>query len=188
MQSPLHPAPRRTWIATALAASVLTTSMLATFAAAVAQEPRERPRGQPDVAERRAPDDRGQQQGTPEGLPQTRIAPPGDDRGPYPISGRWILGVHAYNTNTGVVITRVLPRSGAWEAGLEPGDVIVTVDGFQVGHVGGQLYTLGDELQHRAGPRGRVRLLVQNVRNHRLVNLDATLHRDRDIDPQPRER
>jgi S1-C subfamily serine protease len=100
-----------------------------------------------------------------------------------------MLGVYAYNTSTGVVITRVAPRSPAADAGLERSDVIVTVDGFQVGHVNGQLYLLGDELQHRAGSNGRVQLLVQNWRDNQLVNLDVTLQRDVALArPAPRER
>ena len=99
-----------------------------------------------------------------------------------------MLGVHAYNTDHGVVITRVMPGSAASEVGLEPRDVIVTVDGFQVGYVGNQLYALGDELQHRGGSQGRVRLLVQNMRDDQLVNLDATLRRDDYFFPAPRER
>lgn len=39
----------------------------------------------------------------------------------------------ASNTDTGVVVTRVVPRSAASRLGLEPGDRIVTVGGFQVG-------------------------------------------------------
>jgi hypothetical protein len=188
MKTNLHAWNRR-WLLTVLAAS-----LLAVVSWGYAQDRRERPESEsPAQAPREREDRRGGEEpgdrtGTPEGLPQTRIAPPGDSR-PYILPARrWMLGVHAYNTESGVVVTRVLPGSGASEAGLEPRDVIVTVDGFQVGYVGGQLYALGDELQHRAGSRGRVRLLVQNWRDNQLVNLDATLRRDDVHYPAPRER
>lgn len=118
------------------------------------------------------------EEGTPEGVapeamiapgqPHTRIAPP--------IAG-WKLGVYAFNTPAGVRITRVQPGSAAARAGLEPGDVVVTVNGYQIGQVGSRLYPLGDELQRRAGPRGEVFLLVQNVRNRDLVNMNVRLQR-----------
>jgi hypothetical protein len=163
---------------------------------AVAQEPRERPRGEEPAAEtsrqrerneRRGDAAPGDRAGTPEGMPQTRIAPPDEDRRRL-LPRRWVLGVHAYNTENGVVVTRVVPGSGASEVGLEERDRIVTVDGFQVGNVAGQLYLLGDELQHRAGSQGRVRLLVQNWRDNELVNLDVRLRRDDVYYPAPRER
>jgi hypothetical protein len=170
-----------------------------------AQQPRERPRpAEPEAVtprerdderrgrpgdDARAPRDRGDREGTPEGMPQTRLAPPGEEGRPSLLPRRWMLGVHAYNTATGVVVTSVAPRSPAAEVGLEPNDAIVTVDGFQVGYVNRQLYALGDELQHRAGSNGRVQLLVQNWRNHQLVNLDVTLQRDVVFPrPVPRER
>jgi hypothetical protein len=72
------------------------------------------------------------------------------------------------------------------EAGLEHQDVIITVNGFQVGEIDGRLYALGDELQHRAGIRGDVRLLVQNWRNRELVNLDVRLRREQPYFDTPR--
>ena len=185
-----------------LAACAIVASCVLSLAVAGAQPPRERDRPEPPrsqdperprereggrIEAPRAPQERGDREGTPEGMPRTQIAPRDGEFAPRILPRRWQLGVHAYNTDNGVVITNVLPRSPAWEAGLERGDVIVTVDGFQVGYVGGRLYSLGDELQHRAGG-GRVLLLVQNTRNQRLVNVDARLERDRDFYPVPRER
>lgn len=124
--------------------------------------------------------------GTPEGMSQPRLTPPrGEPHDPID-RDRWILGVHAYNTPTGVVITQVAPRSAAMEAGLEDQDVIITVNGFQVGEIDGRLFALGDELQHRAGLRGEVRLLVQNWRNRELVNLDVRLRREQPYFNAPR--
>jgi len=106
------------------------------------------------------------------GMPgQARILPgPG-----YAAPPRWWLGVYAYNTSGGVVITRVTPNSPAARAGLEPRDRIVTVEGYQVGYVQRRLYPLGPELQLRARPNGDVGLLVQNWRNGELTNMDVRL-------------
>lgn len=183
-----------------LAAIVLLATGALSFPWLQAQERRERPQ-EPDGAprerdgereggfgSRRAPQG-GEREGSPEGMPQTRLAPQDDARRPYLLPNRWLLGVYAYNTPTGVVVTRVQPHSPAATVGLEPNDLIVTVDGFQVGNVGGQLYLLGDELQHRGEPDGRVKLLVQNCRNNQLMNIDVPLQRDPDIyDSRPRER
>jgi S1-C subfamily serine protease len=108
---------------------------------------------------------------------------------------RWIpprgdgkLGVWAYNTDTGVVITRVAPGSAAARSGLEQGDRIVSVGGYQVGYVGDLLYPLGFELRRHADRRGAVLLLVQNVRNSELVNLPVQLDRPGRDRPVPLER
>jgi predicted metalloprotease with PDZ domain len=93
------------------------------------------------------------------------------------------LGVFAYNTPTGVIITRVTPYGPASRAGLEPGDRIATVGGYQVGHVNHSLYPLGDELQLRADSQGRVRLLVQNQHDGELLNMDVRLERRRFREP-----
>lgn len=123
-----------------------------------------------------------EQEGTEEGLPELRSAPGERRVAPYflpPDRQRWRLGVFAHNTDTGVVITRVLPGSAARRAGLERGDRIVTVGGYQVGWVEDRLYPLGAELQRQAGRRGDVNLLVQNVRNDRLLNIHLQLDRVR---------
>jgi hypothetical protein len=123
-------------------------------------------------------------EGTEEGMPKMQTRRGDSDRRmqPYLIPGpdrpggdRWVLGVHAYNTETGVVVTRVVPGSAASRTGLEPGDRIVTVDGFQVGFVGDLLYPLGEELQRRAGRGGQVGLLIQNVRTGGLLNRTVRL-------------
>ncbi len=62
---------------------------------------------------------------------------------------------------------------------VRKGDRIVTVGGYQVGWVEDRLYPLGAELQRQAGRRGDVTLLVQNVRNDRLLNLHLQLDRVR---------
>jgi membrane-associated protease RseP (regulator of RpoE activity) len=128
----------------------------------------------------------GQEEGVPEIQPRfapgggalPRIAPP---------RGDWKLGVWGYNTESGVVVTRVAPGSAAARVGIENGDKIVSVGGYQIGYVGDLLYPLGFELQRQAGSRGDVLLLVQNVRNRELQHLTAQLDRG-GRPPRPLER
>jgi membrane-associated protease RseP (regulator of RpoE activity) len=157
---------------------------------------RERPEAGPQAAPRGA-QGQGTQEESEDGWPggmQERSAAPGQPRiapgfPPFPQSARWWLGVYAYNTSTGIVITRVVPNSPAARAGLEPRDRIVTVEGFQVGYLHRRLYALGPELQLRADPNGQVRLLVQNWRNGELTNMDARMAPSRPRTPdRPRER
>ena len=132
----------------------------------------------------------GQEEGVPEVQP--RIAPGGGGARWVPPRSEWKLGVWGYSTDSGVVVTRVSPGSAAARAGIESGDKIVTVGGYQIGYVGDLLYPLGFELQRHAGRRGDVLLLVQNVRNEELMNLNVQLDRygrDRPIPlPMPLER
>lgn len=104
---------------------------------------------------------------------------PNDARiAPYwlpPEQNHWKLGVYAHYSDHGVLITRVVPGSAAQRVGLERGDRIVTVNGFQVGWINDRLFPLDAEFQRRADRFGRVLLLVQNVRTSQLVNLDVTL-------------
>jgi hypothetical protein len=140
------------------------------------REQRQRAESDDDRARRRG---REFNAGTEDGRPEPQLVRPRDGRWPWrpPRAPSWRLGVYANNTNTGVRVTRVVPRSPAWQAGLETGDRIVTVDGYQVGYVNGRLYSLGEELDRQAGPRGQVTLLVQNRRNARLINVEVDLER-----------
>jgi hypothetical protein len=137
----------------------------------------------------RTPDDENAE-GTEEGMPEARVAPRVQPGGPgvmpyiRPQPG-WRLGVFAVNRDNGVLITRVLPGTPAFRAGLERRDLIVTVNGYQIGYVTGRLYPLGDELQRRADRSGRVTLLVQDHRTGDLVNMDVRLERYGGI-PWPR--
>jgi S1-C subfamily serine protease len=169
---------------------------------ATAQQPREREPAQGEaggvareggiprraVEEGRARGDR--EEGMEEGLPATDAEPRIKEFAPrwIPPRGDWKLGVWVYNTENGVVITRVARGSAAEREGLEPGDQIVNVGGYQVGYVGDWFYPLGYELQRQAGRRGEVLLLVQNVRGKELVNLRVQLDRGAPIRPFPRER
>lgn len=104
-----------------------------------------------------------------------RVVPPGERPG----QRRWTLGITADTAEIGVRIRDVQSRSPAERAGLERGDLIINVDGYQVGRVGGRDYPLDRELDARADSSGRVRLLVQNRRNNQLLNIDVRLDQDR---------
>ena len=80
----------------------------------------------------------------------------------------WRMGVAIENTETGVVLTEVEPGMPAQRAGLAVGDALVNVGGYQIGYMNGTLFDLGDELQRRADPQGRVSILVFDQRNRRL--------------------
>ena len=79
------------------------------------------------------------------------------------------LGIMARNTTTGVEIVGVNPGSVAQASGLDVGDTIVTVGGYQVGLVGDRLYDLGDEVSRRLSPSGQVPMLVHVRRTSELV-------------------
>jgi len=121
--------------------------------------------------------DADRQEGLEEGTPEVESRPGFKEALPRWRSpqGNWKLGVWAYNTDNGVVVTRVAPDSPAARRGLERGDRIVSVGGYQVGYVGDLLYPLGYEVRRQADARGEVLLLVQNVRDKELLNLTVQL-------------
>lgn len=88
---------------------------------------------------------------------------------------RWYLGIEVEYRDHGAEVTHAERGSPARRAGLEPRDVIVTVDGYQVGRVNGRMYTLDRELELRADRQGRVTLLVQDRRARRLVSMPVRL-------------
>lgn len=91
---------------------------------------------------------------------------------PSPVQpGRYVLGINVRNTPTGVEIASVNPGGVGQRSGLEAGDVIVAVEGIQVGFVGGRLNDLGDEIARRVDGAGRVNLLVRNRRDGGLVQV-----------------
>jgi len=94
--------------------------------------------------------------------PATRAMPPP--------GGRYTLGVQVRNTPTGVEVLAVQPGSPAQRGGLQPGDSIVTVGGYQVGFVGDRLFDIGDELARRT-VGDEVTLLVRNGRTGGLFTL-----------------
>jgi uncharacterized lipoprotein YbaY len=81
------------------------------------------------------------------------------------------LGINVQNTPTGVLVVGVAPGSVAQSAGIEAGDTLVTVSGYQVGFVGDRLFDVGDELARRVDPAGGVTLLVRDGRTGVLENV-----------------
>jgi predicted metalloprotease with PDZ domain len=61
------------------------------------------------------------------------------------------LGVIPRTVRDGALIVNVLPDSPAQKAGLEPGDVILSVDGYKVGVVAGLEYPLQSEVRRVKG-------------------------------------
>jgi uncharacterized lipoprotein YbaY len=88
---------------------------------------------------------------------------------------QWRLGIFPQDTDTGVVIKEVVSGSAAQRAGLEVNDRLIAVHGYQVGYVNGVLYDIGQEIERHADTNGWVRLLVQDSRNGRLMNLPVQL-------------
>lgn len=88
---------------------------------------------------------------------------------------RWRLGIFPQDTDTGVVVKEVVSGSAAQRAGLEVNDRIISVHGYQIGYVNGVLYDVGQELERHADTNGWVRMLVQDSRNGRLMNLPVQL-------------
>jgi uncharacterized lipoprotein YbaY len=82
----------------------------------------------------------------------------------------WRLGVAIENLLTDV--ERGMPAD---RAGLERGDVIVNVGGYQVGYVAGALFDLGDELRRRVDDQGRVGMLVFDNQNRQIRSLPVQL-------------
>ncbi len=87
----------------------------------------------------------------------------------------WRLGVRGDNLETGVLIREVGRNSAAARARIEPGDLIVTVGGYQVGMVDGRLYDLAEEINRRADSRGVVSLVVQDQLGGRLSSVRVQL-------------
>ena len=62
-------------------------------------------------------------------------------------------------------------------AGLEVGDRVLTVGGYQVGFVqtpeGSRVFPLGAELARRLGPTGEAALLVQDHRSGRITTVNV---------------
>ena len=88
---------------------------------------------------------------------------------------KWRLGIYPENTDTGVRVSEVVRGSAAERAGLEVNDRLVSIGGYQVGYVMGNLYDIGAEFERNADQQGWVRVLVQNNRNGKLMSMPLQL-------------
>jgi uncharacterized lipoprotein YbaY len=93
---------------------------------------------------------------------------------PAPLQ-KWRLGIYPENTDTGVRVGEVVRGSAAERAGLEVNDRLVSIGGYQVGYVAGTLYDIGTEFERDADEKGWVRVLVQNNRDGKLMNMPLQL-------------
>jgi len=105
------------------------------------------------------------------------LLPPPQPGQPVPGQRRWRLGVNVRDTDAGVLIIEVFQGTAANRAGIEVGDIVVSVNGYQVGNVLGRVYDIADEFERRADPQGRVRFLILDARTGELVNRDINLDR-----------
>ena len=87
----------------------------------------------------------------------------------------WRLGVMADPSEIGAVVRQITPNSPAQRVGLEPNDIIVSINGFQVGLVENRLNDVGDQIRRSADSNGRVRALVFQSRSARLQNVTIQL-------------
>jgi len=88
---------------------------------------------------------------------------------------KWRLGVYSKDMDTGVRIHNVVQGGAAHRAGLEANDQIISVNGYQVGYVNGQLFDCGTEFDRLADANGWVNILVQNNRDMKLINVPVQL-------------
>lgn len=88
---------------------------------------------------------------------------------------QWTLGVRGDSTETGFVVSQIIPGSAAERARMQRGDIIIAVDGFQVGQVSGRLYDLNQEINRRTDATGAVTLLMQDGQTGRLASVRVQL-------------
>jgi uncharacterized lipoprotein YbaY len=87
----------------------------------------------------------------------------------------WRLGVSVDPSDVGAVVRQVTPSGAAQRVGLEPNDIIVSINGFQVGMVENRLNDVGEQIRRSADSNGRVRALVFQSRSARLQNVTIQL-------------
>ncbi len=87
----------------------------------------------------------------------------------------WRLGVAVDPSDVGAVVRQVTPNGPAQRVGLEPNDIIVGINGFQVGMVENRLNDVGEQIRRSADSNGRVRALVFQSRSARLQNVTIQL-------------
>jgi membrane-associated protease RseP (regulator of RpoE activity) len=82
------------------------------------------------------------------------------------------LGVASRPVADGVTVLRVVPDSSAWKLGIEAGDVIEAIDGFQVGLINGATFSLGSEIR-RSGET--VELRIRDARTGEVATRTASV-------------
>ncbi|TWT56364.1 YbaY family lipoprotein [Allorhodopirellula solitaria] len=87
----------------------------------------------------------------------------------------WTLGVTGKNTDVGLALDSVSPNSAAARAGLSAGDIVVCVNGVQVGIVGSKIFDIAQILNQHADSLGNVRLLVMYRRTGQLGTVPIKL-------------
>src|SRR5690606_5672346 len=76
------------------------------------------------------------------------------------------LGFFGYTTHRGMVVTKVMPGTEARRIGLEPGDVIVSINGQRICHEGDY-----ERILRRAGEH--IDLRVKDVRGRGTFTVHA---------------
>lgn len=112
---------------------------------------------------------------TPQVSPNPGLQPQPNPQPPQQQQSRWKLGVYSKDTSTGVQIVQVVQNGSAQRAGLEKDDIILAINGFQVGYVNGTLYDCGTEFERLADKNGWVNMLVFDNRGRTLTNLPVQL-------------
>jgi uncharacterized lipoprotein YbaY len=90
-------------------------------------------------------------------------------------SSGWTFGARGLNTRTGVMLREIGANTPASQAGLRVGDTIITVNGSQVGLVGGRLFELEEEVLKRADRNGVVNLVIFSRNTSRLESIDVQM-------------
>jgi S1-C subfamily serine protease len=93
--------------------------------------------------------------------PAGTIVPPAHDKKDRPF-----LGVACIQTERGALIVHVIADSPAAKLGLERGDRILEIDGYEVGMINGLSFTIESELRRARGP---VTLKVWDLRRNKDV-------------------
>lgn len=97
------------------------------------------------------------------------------DLGTQPKPKKNFLGVRSVSTPAGVEIIDVLPNTPAAKAGLKPRDLILKVDGFEVGLMGGLEYPLQSEIRRSAGES---KFLVKSWRTGKVTEVVINLREE----------
>ena len=92
---------------------------------------------------------------------KAKVWPPSNGGPSYPVPR---LGFASYFDGVGEHVTGVRPGSRAWRMGLEPGDIILAVNGYRVRYDG-----QWNSLMRRAARHGHVTLAIRDWRTGNTV-------------------